>query len=208
MLMRDQDRRQAGDALEPVREVARVKQQRRAAEVGEQTGMAEMRQLHDPILLRRGASSVSWRVRGFRVIRLVAALGVAVTVSCGLLDVPAQAHASPATCPPACDRIPDSAWIDPTVIPLFSTYSWPRLSGLAVTASRPRFRFEELCATPPMRGDPRDYAVAAKAAVVNPPGQWQLQVQVVHWRGETWRGGQNADATVASAAIAMRYCQA
>ena len=142
------------------------------------------------------------------MIRLVAALGVAVTVSCGLLDVPAQAHASPATCPPACDRIPDSAWIDPTVIPLFSTYSWPRLSGLAVTASRPRFRFEELCATPPMRGDPRDYAVAAKAAVVNPPGQWQLQVQVVHWRGETWRGGQNADATVASAAIAMRYCQA
>lgn len=141
--------------------------------------------------------------------RRVAALGVAVTVSCALvLDVPEHAHASPDNCPPACDRIPDSAWIDPAALPLYSTYSWPTPSALAVTASEPRFRFEELCATPPMRGDPRDYAVAAKAAVANPPGQWQLQVQVVHWRGDVWLGGQNAGQTIKAAAAALRACQA
>jgi hypothetical protein len=144
------------------------------------------------------------------VIRLATALGVAaVTVSWGLLfDVPAQVHAAPENCPPACDRIPDSAWIDPAAIPLYSTYSWPRLSALAVTAAQPRFRFEELCATPPMRADPRDYAVASKAAVANRPGQWQMHVQVLHWRGDTWRSGQDADATVAAASAAMRGCQA
>ncbi|MBV8930565.1 MAG: ATPase, partial [Mycobacteriaceae bacterium] len=41
----------------------------------------------------------------------------------------------------------------------------------------------------------------------NPPGQWQLQVQVFHWRGEVWRAGQNSDAVVAAAATALRACQ-
>ena len=63
-------------------------------------------------------------------------------------------------------------------------------AALAVAAPAPRFRFEELCAGPPPLDDPRSYAVAAKAVVPAPDGQWQLQAQVVHWRGETWRGGQ------------------
>ncbi|WP_414687875.1 ATPase [Mycobacterium sp.] len=141
--------------------------------------------------------------------RLVTALGVAVlTVGCSLLvDVPVQAHAAPDNCPPACDRIPDAAWIDPSAIPLHTTYSWPTLSALAVTATKPRFQFEELCAKPPPHADPREYAVAAKALVINPPGQWQLQVQVIHWRGDVWLGGQNADATIAAAAWGLRTCQ-
>jgi hypothetical protein len=143
------------------------------------------------------------------VIGRVAAFGLAMTISCGLLlDARAQAHASPANCPPACDRIPDAAWIEPTAIPLYPAYSWPPLAGLTVTATDPRWRFEELCATPPPSPlDPRHYAVAGKVAVVHPPGQWQLQVQVVHWRGEVWRGGQYADAVVASAAAGLRACQ-
>jgi hypothetical protein len=140
--------------------------------------------------------------------RLVAAIGVAVTVGCGLLlDVRSQGHAAPDNCPPACDRIPDSAWVEPTAIPLYSTYTWPRLPALAVTAADHRFRVEEMCAIPPTRADPRKYAVAGQAAVTNPPGHWQLQVQVMHWRGEPWRGGQLADAAVASAASALRACQ-
>ena len=143
------------------------------------------------------------------MIRLTTALGVAaVAVGFGLLfDAAPLTHASPDNCPPACDRIPDSAWIDSAAIPLYSTYAWPRLSALAVTAWQPRFRFEEVCATPSVRGDPREYAVAGKAAVDNRPGQWQLQSQVLHWRGDTWRSGQDADATVAAAAAAMRNCQ-
>ena len=111
-------------------------------------------------------------------------------------------------CPPACNRIPESAWIAASAIPLNSTYSWPQLAGLAVTAARPaRFRFEELCGTPPAAADPRSYAVAERSQVSNPAGQWQLQAQVLHWPGETWRGGELAQNAVAAAVTALKACQ-
>lgn len=56
-------------------------------------------------------------------------------------------------------------------------------------------------------GDPRGYAVAERAVVSNPGGQWQLQAQVLHWRGETWLGGELAHGVVHTAASAMRACQ-
>jgi hypothetical protein len=118
------------------------------------------------------------------------------------------AYALPRDCPPNCDRIPESAWIDPAAIPLYSTYRWPGLAGVAVTATNPRFRFEEACSSPPAApDDPRSYAVAARAVVPQPEGQWQLQVQVIHWRGETWRGGQLASAVFDKAVAALRGCQ-
>ncbi|MCB0942561.1 MAG: ATPase [Mycobacterium sp.] len=127
-------------------------------------------------------------------------------VACGLVVAP-PAAATPETCPPACDRIPEAAWIPPWGIPLNSHYAWPRLPGVAVTAVAPRFRFEELCASPPVLLDPRSWAVAERALVVNPEGQWQLQAQVLHWRGETWRGGQLAQEVFDTAAGAVRSCQ-
>ena len=132
---------------------------------------------------------------------------LAVLLAAGGLVVAAPAAADPETCPPACDRIPDSAWIASWAIPLNSRYGWPRLPGLAVTATAPRFRFEELCASPPVAQDPRSYVVAEKAAVANPDGQWQLQAQVLHWRGETWRGGQLAEDVFNTAVAALRSCQ-
>jgi hypothetical protein len=117
------------------------------------------------------------------------------------------AYALPADCPPNCDRIPNSAWIDPTQIPLYPTYRWPALAGVAVATTNPRFRFEEACASPPVPDDPRGYAVSARATVPQPDGQWQLQVQVMHWRGETWRGGQLAAAVFDGAVAALRGCQ-
>lgn len=127
-------------------------------------------------------------------------------VACGLVVAP-PAAATPETCPPACDRIPEAAWIPPWGIPLNSHYAWPRLPGVAVTAVAPRFRFEELCASPTVLLDPRSWAVAGRALVVNPEGQWQLQAQVLHWRGETWRGGQLAQEVFDTAAGALRSCQ-
>jgi hypothetical protein len=123
--------------------------------------------------------------------------------------VASPASAEPAgTCPPACNRIPDSAWITPSAIPLDSVYSWPQLAGLSVTARPARFRFEELCGTEPVAGDARSYAVAERSVVSNPAGHWQLQAQVLHWTGETWRGGQLAQDVFASAVAALRTCQA
>ncbi|GAY18157.1 hypothetical protein MSZK_48830 [Mycobacterium sp. shizuoka-1] len=127
-------------------------------------------------------------------------------VACGLAVAP-PAAAEPQTCPPTCDRIPDAAWIAPWAMPLNARYTWPRLAGVAVTATAPRFRFEELCGTPPVAQDPRAYAVAERASVVNPDGQWQLQATVLHWRGETWRGGQLADDVFHRAVAALRSCQ-
>jgi hypothetical protein len=127
-------------------------------------------------------------------------------VACGLA-VASPAAADPYLCPPNCDRIPDAAWIAPWAIPLNARYTWPRLDGVAVTATAPRFRFEELCGTPPMAQDPRTYAVAERASVANPDGQWQLQATVIHWRGETWRGGQLAEDLFHNAVGALRSCQ-
>jgi hypothetical protein len=122
----------------------------------------------------------------------------------------AAAYADPETCPPVCDRIPDTAWISSSAIPLNSTYRWPSPAGVAVPmtgTATPRFRFEEVCATPAFPQDTRNSAVASRATVTNPQGQWQLQTQVLHWRGDTARGGQNASSVVGVAAAALRGCQ-
>jgi len=44
--MGDNDGRQAGDALETVREISRIEQHGGVAEIGEYAGMAKMRELH------------------------------------------------------------------------------------------------------------------------------------------------------------------
>ena len=108
--------------------------------------------------------------------------------TCGLAIAPSagwSARAVPGECPPFCDAIPDSAWIAPVSIPLYPVYKWPGLAGLAVTASATRFGFEALCDSPPVADDARAYAVAERAVVPTPAGQWNLAVQVVHWRGDT-----------------------
>lgn len=126
---------------------------------------------------------------------------------CGLAAGPPPAWSDPgADCPPLCDRIPDSAWVATSKLPLNREYRWPGLAGLAVTAASPRFRFEEECASPQIPGDPRDYAVAARSEVSRPEGHWQLRVQVIHWRGDTWQGGQTALAVVQGAVGALRSC--
>ncbi len=135
--------------------------------------------------------------------KLAAALAV-----CWLAIVPGSAvNAVPGVCPPICDAIPDSAWIPPTSVPLYPVYRWPGLAGVAVTAQNPRFAFEEVCASPPVPGDARDYAVAARAVVSNPDGQWQLRAQIIHWRGDTSHGGPTASATLAQARTRLRQCQ-
>ncbi len=135
-------------------------------------------------------------------------IALTVVLAAGCLACASPVAADPAsTCPPACNRIPDTAWVSPSAIPLDSTYDWPQLAGLAVTARAPRFRFEELCASPARPEDPRNYAIAERSVVSNPAGRWQLQAQVLHWRGETWRGGQLALDAFAAAVSTVRACQ-
>ena len=141
VLVGDHDRGQAGDALEAVREVARIEQHRRVAEIGKNAGMTEMRELH----------VYDCALMGCRAMRLVV---VTTLIVGGLLVTcvwPAIGQADPETCPPVCDQIPDTAWIPREAIPLNSTYHWPALAAAAVSmtgAATPRFRFEEVCATP------------------------------------------------------------
>jgi hypothetical protein len=128
--------------------------------------------------------------------------GLAVAPSAGW-----TAHAVPGVCPPICDAIPDSAWIAPTSIPLHSVYRWPGLAGLAVTAPSPRFGFEALCGSPPVADDPRAYAVGSRSVVLHKEGQWNLLVQVIHWRGDTATGGPTALTTLETARDRLRECQ-
>ncbi|MGV0790228.1 ATPase [Mycolicibacterium sp. XJ1819] len=129
-------------------------------------------------------------------------------VMCLLAGAPTPpAHAVPGICPPICDAIPDAAWIAPTAIPLDDLYHWPDPAGVAVTARAPRFAFEEACASPPLPADVRDYAVAARADVTNPDGQWQLRTQILHWRGPTAQGGPTASAALETARARLRDCQ-
>jgi hypothetical protein len=118
----------------------------------------------------------------------------------------APAVAVPGVCPPICDSIPDSAWIAPTAVPLYPVYRWPGLAGIAVNAPAPRFTFEEVCASPPLLGDARDYAVAQQATVTNPVGQWQLRVQIIHWRGDAAQFGPTATRTLELATSRLRDC--
>ncbi|CAM4003455.1 ATPase [Mycobacterium senriense] len=127
------------------------------------------------------------------------------------LIVVVPAHADPETCPGLCDRIPNTAWIDQHAVPLDAVYHWPALAGQAVqttgSAPGPRFRFEELCAAAAIPQDPRDSAVAAHVTVQHPDGQWQLQAQVLHWRGDTSHGGAIATTAFSNAVAALRACQ-
>jgi hypothetical protein len=159
--------------------------------------MAEMRQFHTYIVARRGGKDV----------RLMLAMALA---TCGLAIAPStgwRASAVPGACPPICDAIPDSAWVDPTLIPLYPVYRWPGLAGLSVTAPSPRFGFEALCALPPIADDARAWAVAARSVVLHQDGQWNLLVQVVHWRGDVATGGAAAQATLETARARLRDCQ-
>jgi hypothetical protein len=159
--------------------------------------MAEMRQFHAYIVARRGGVDVR-----LLLAVAVATYGLAIAPSAGW-----PAHAVPGECPPICDAIPDSAWIAPTSIPLYPVYRWPGLAGLAVTAPSPRFGFEALCGSPPVANDPRAYAVAARSVVLHQQGQWNLLVQVIHWRGDTATGGPTALATLETARSRLRDWQ-
>lgn len=107
-------------------------------------------------------------------------------------------------CPPACAHIPDSAWIAPPAIPLYDKYSWPPLGPLSEPVSNPRFKIDELCAAAPANDDERDGSVASRIILPEPPGQWQLQVQILHWRGDPWIAGQRASAVMDSATSLLR----
>jgi hypothetical protein len=124
------------------------------------------------------------------------------------LIVVVPARAEPGNCPPICDQIPETAWISPRAVPLDSTYHWPTLAGRAsvLTGTLPRLKFEDVCATPPARDD-RVSSVASRVTVVHPDGQWAMQAEVLHWRGDTARGGQLAAAVFNSATSALRGCQ-
>lgn len=125
-------------------------------------------------------------------------------------SVPVPARAEPETCPTVCDQIPNSAWIQQHAVPLDSVYAWPALAGSAAPLTgtgAARFRFEDLCATPTLPQDARNSAVAARATVTHPEGQWQLQAQILHWRGDTARGGPTAAAVFGNAVTALRGCQ-
>jgi hypothetical protein len=121
------------------------------------------------------------------------------------------ASAEPEACPPVCDQIPATAWMQQRAVPLNSTYNWPALAGLAVQVTGggagPRFRFEELCGTRPLPQDPRAWAVAGRVTVVHPDSQWQLHAQILHWRGDTARGGSIATSVFGNAVAALRGCQ-
>jgi hypothetical protein len=148
------------------------------------------------------------RCRGLRLTAVMTLIGGGLLVTCVTLS--SVARAEPETCPPICDRIPDTAWIAREAIPLDSTYRWPSpaASATAMTgAATPRFRFEEVCATPALPHDARDAAVASRATVDKPQGQWQLRAEVVHWRGDTWRAGQSATSVFDAAKTALRACQ-
>ena len=116
----------------------------------------------------------------------------AVLATCGLAIAPRSRRlVGPRGLPAVLRPDPGFGLDRPDVHPLYSTYRWPGLAGFAVTAPT-RASSSRRLRTHPLPTTPVAYAVAARAVVPKPDGQWQLQVQVMHWRGETWRGGRHA----------------
>ena len=87
---------------------------------------------------------------------------------------------------------------------MYDKYSWPQLGPLSEAVSSPRFKSDELCAAAPLSVEERDSALASQVILPNPPGQWQLQVQILHWRGDPWVAGQRASAVMDSATALLR----
>ncbi|CAN5606974.1 hypothetical protein BH09ACT8_BH09ACT8_18870 [soil metagenome] len=140
------------------------------------------------------------------IVRTIAQVALAgVLIGAGLV-FSKPAAALPQTCPPSCDQIPATAWPASASIPLNSEYHWPLLAGVAVPVPAPRFRFEEFCQTPQLPDDPRAYAVAEQAVVGGRGREWQLQAQIIHWRGDTATGGQLAQSVFNAANVALRLC--
>jgi hypothetical protein len=61
-----------------------------------------------------------------------------------------------------------------------------------------------LCAAGPVADDERGSALASRIILPNPPGRWQRQVQILHWRGDPWVAGQRASAVMDSATALLR----
>jgi hypothetical protein len=133
---------------------------------------------------------------------------LAVALTAFGLAVAPTATAVPGVCPPVCDSIPDSAWPVSSQLPLYAQYRWPGLAGLAVSAASPQFAYEQVCKLGQALGDPREYAVSARAEVDNGPGQWRLRVQVLHWRGAVADTGTLVRAMIAGATTHLRRCPA
>ena len=89
-------------------------------------------------------------------------------------------------------------------MPLYNDYSWAALAPLSEPVSSPRFEADDLCAAGPAADDERASALAARTILPNLPGQWQLQVQILHWRGDPWIAGQRASAVMDSATSMVR----
>lgn len=142
------------------------------------------------------------QVRSALVVAVASVLAVA-----GLAIGSGPARGAPGFCPPMCDAIPDAAWPEAGSLPMAGVYRWPSLAGLAVTAPSPRFEFESWCVTPTDPRDPRDYVVAGRSQVLNPDGRWNLQVQVLHWRGDVVTGGRIAQQVLEQARGALSRCQ-
>jgi hypothetical protein len=162
--------------------------------------MAEVRKLH----------IYDCALTGVMPMRVILAAMLAVGGFAVALIVVVPAPADPETCPTVCDQIPNSAWIQQHALPLDSVYNWPPLAGSSVPltgAGTPRFRFEDLCATPSAPQDARNSAVAARVTITHPDGQWQLQAEILHWRGDTARGGPTVAGVFSSAVAALRGCQ-
>jgi hypothetical protein len=162
--------------------------------------MAEVRKLH----------IYDCALTGVMPMRVILAVMLALGGFAVALIVVVPAHAEPETCPTVCDQIPNTAWIAQRAVPLGSVYNWPALAGSSVPmtgAGTARFRFEELCATAETPQDVRASAVAARVTITHPDGQWQLQAEILHWRGDTARGGSLAAGVFSNAVTALRGCQ-
>ena len=64
-----------------------------------------------------------------------------------------------------------------------------------------------MCDSPPVADDARELCGRRAAGVPDPDGQWQLQVQVLHWRGDDRPGGRRPRVTFETAGPALRNCQ-
>ena len=76
-------------------------------------------------------------------------------------------------------RVRDTAELD---LPLAGA---GRVRGADDGRATPRFRFEEVCATPAFPQDTRNSAVAGRVTVDNPRVSGSCGPEVVHWRGDT-----------------------
>lgn len=103
--------------------------------------------------------------------------------------------------------IPVNMWMDSRQIPLADVYNFPPLESVSGQVPEYRFKFEELCRSDPSADREHGWGgISGRAQIIQGPGAWSVQEQIVSYPGDSWTMGQTADVLFSKLTDKLKNC--